>query len=530
MRSNSRGQPLYESSLRRLRQLAAESMPGLLHAGLKGLEKESLRVTPDGHIAQTSHPRALGSALTHPYITTDYSEALLEFITPPLHCIEDAMEYLGDIHTFVYGELGDELLWVTSMPCAVGSDDSIPIADYGSSNVGMMKHVYRRGLGYRYGRAMQTISGVHFNFSLSESLWPLLQAMDDDSRSLQAFKSEAYFRLIRNFQRFGWIVPYLFGASPALCKSFLQGHPHAFDEFDANTAYAPYATSLRMSDIGYKNKNQAGLNISYNSLDAYVAGLRHAIETPEPDYEAIGVEVDGEYRQLNANLLQIENEYYSFVRPKNVARRGEKPTSALRDRGVQYVEIRALDVSAFDPVGVNSAQLRFLEAFLIFCLLEDSPPITPDEQREIDANQREVAVRGRSPGLELVRAGRRIALRDWAQRICDALEPLCAYLDQGMSQAYTESLATQCAAIRDPEATPSARILAEMRERGESFFQFSQRMSAHHAAYFHQRRLDRSRLEEFRRLAQVSLAEQQALEQERAPRFETFLADYFARP
>lgn len=505
-------------------------MPGLLHASLKGLEKESLRVSPDGLIAQTPHPRALGSALTHPYITTDYSEALLEFITPPLHCIEDAMEYLGDIHTFVYGELGDERLWVTSMPCAVGGDESIPIAEYGSSNIGMMKHVYRRGLGYRYGRAMQTISGVHFNFSLSESLWPLLQTIEGDTREVQAFKSEAYFRLIRNFQRFGWIIPYLFGASPALCKSFLQGNPHGFDEFDPNTAYSPYATSLRMSDIGYKNKNQAGMNISYNSLDEYVAGLRHAIETPEPEYEAIGVEVDGEYRQLNANLLQIENEYYSFVRPKNIARRGEKPTSALRDRGVQYVEIRALDVSAFDPVGVNSGQLRFLEAFLIFCVLEDSPPITAAEQKEIDANQREVAVRGRAPGLQLVRGGENIGLREWGERICDALEPLCAYLDQGMSQAYTESLAAQRATIRDPDSTPSARILAEMREHGESFFHFSQRMSEHHAGYFRQRRLKRARLEEFRRLAEVSLAEQRSLEAKPEPDFDTYLATYFASP
>jgi len=287
-----------------------------LRGGGKGLEKESLRVSDAGRLAQTPHPRSLGSALTHPHITTDYSEALLEFVTPPLADVRETLGFLADIHAYVYRHLEDEMLWATSMPCILEGDASIPIAEYGRSNVGMMKHVYRRGLGWRYGRSMQAISGVHFNYSFPTELWPVLQELEHDRRPLRAFTDDWYFRALRNFQRLGWLVPYLFGASPALCKSFLGGRDLGFAEFDAHTFYAPHATSLRLSDIGYKNKNQARIGVTYDGLDDYVATLSHAITTPVPEYERIGVKVDGEWRQLNANILQIENEFYGTIRPK----------------------------------------------------------------------------------------------------------------------------------------------------------------------------------------------------------------------
>jgi glutamate--cysteine ligase len=205
-------------------------------------------------------------------------------------------------------------------------------------------------------------------------------------------------------------VLYLFGNSPAICESFLVGRKvEGLQELTPGTLYAPHATSLRMSDLGYRNKNQAGVSVSVNSLDHYVRDLNHAITTPHPDYEQIGVKVDGEYRQLNANWLQIENEYYSFIRPKRVARTGERPTRALQRAGVQYVEMRSLDVSAFDPVGVNQIKLRFLEAFAAFCVLRASPAIEPGEQAELDGNHALVARRGREPGLALRRDGRDIS-------------------------------------------------------------------------------------------------------------------------
>src|SRR5690606_28083112 len=171
-----------------------------------------------------------------------------------------------------------------------------------------------------------------------------------------------------------WVILYLFGNSPALCASFMQGREHSLSELTPGTLYEPYATSLRMSDLGYRNKSQAGLYISVNSLEEYVRDLAAAVSTPHPEYQKIGVQVGGEYRQLNANVLQIENEYYSYIRPKRTTRTGEKPTSALRRAGVEYVEFRALDVSAYDPVGVNQNKLRFLEAFAALCILKPSDP------------------------------------------------------------------------------------------------------------------------------------------------------------
>src|SRR4030095_16262400 len=176
-----------------------------------------------------------------------------------------------------------------------------------------------------------------------------------------------------------------------------------------------------MSDLGARNRTRAALSVSVNSLDEYVRDLTRAISTPHVPYEKLGVEVNGEWRQLNANILQIENEYYSFIRPKRVARSGEKPTKALRRAGVEYVEVRALDVSAFDPVGVNQNKLRFLEVFLALCLMKDSPPIDTAEQDILDANHVTVARRGREPGLLLERDGRKVPMLGWARELIDSM-------------------------------------------------------------------------------------------------------------
>ena len=160
-----------------MRELVA-SDPSLLTQIGRGIERECLRVTAEGTLAQTPHPRALGSALTHPSITTDYSEALLEFITPVSRDIDETLDILARIHGFVYRQLGDELLWSSSMPCIVSGDAGIPVARYGQSNVGRMKTVYRYGLGHRYGRLMQAIAGVHYNFSMPEAYWARAHAID----------------------------------------------------------------------------------------------------------------------------------------------------------------------------------------------------------------------------------------------------------------------------------------------------------------------------------------------------------------
>ncbi len=515
---------------RRLEAVVRAGGADILCGGRKGIEKESLRVDAAGNIAQTDHPAALGSALTHPWITTDYSEALIELITPPFSDVAETMAFLEDLHSFVYHRLDGEILWATSMPCAVDSDESIPIARYGSSNVGMMKHVYRRGLDYRYGRRMQAISGVHFNYSLPEAFWPVFMEEEEAAGELQDFISDAYFALIRNFHRHGWLIPLLFGTSPAVCRSFLPGAGHRFQEFDPYTFYLPYATSLRMSDIGYMNKNQAALNVSYDSLEGYVDTLTRAIETPYPEYEAIGVLVDGEYRQLNANVLQIENEYYSFIRPKRTTDSGEKPTVALRRRGVEYVEVRAIDVSPFDPDGVNQEQLRFIEAFLVYCLLTDSPGIDAAERESISYNELTVALRGRERGLRLRTRTGWLGLDSWVEAVFDDMAPICQVLDNCHGeQPYTRALAAQRAALADRSRLPAARVLQAMRDSGLPFAKFAAAMSARHAGHFATRPLAPEREQEFERVAAESLAGQAAIEAEETESFAEYLAGYFAQ-
>lgn len=527
---------MYRIAEQRLSRLVNQGGEHPLAQSLIGLEKESLRVSPEGGLAQTAHPAALGSPLTHPYITTDYSEALAEFVTPPCADIPTALDFLRDTQQFVYGVLeaaGDhELLWATSMPCVVAGETSIPIAQYGNSNAGIMKTVYRRGLGLRYGRVMQVIAGVHFNYSFPDAFWPLYQELEQQSGDRQTFISAQYFGLIRNLQRFGWLVPYLFGASPAVCKSFLGGKATHLDSFNDNTYYQEFATSLRMGDIGYQNNQEAesGIKANYDSVESYIDSLRCAMETPCPGYEKLGVKQNRHYQQLSANILQIENEYYSTIRPKQITDVFEKPIHALGRRGVQYVELRSIDVNAYDPLGINDRQLRFLEAFLVFCLLHDSPVINPQERKDIDHNELAAAHRGRDPHLMLHRQGKRLPLKEWASEIIDAMAGVCALLDAGDERApYTESLTAQAEKVRDPDCTPSARMLAEMRRAGEGFFHYALRMSQQHQRYFHELPKAQQVKARFTELTEQSWARQRELEAASTEPFASYLQRYFAQ-
>ena len=505
----------------------------LAGGGTVGLEREALRVSPNGGISQSAHPSVLGAALSHPHITTDFSEALIEFITPPFANAHDSLAFLRDVQQFAYMKLDDELLWAASMPCVLSGEKSIPIATYGTSNLGLMKTVYRRGLAYRYGRTMQAIAGIHFNYSFPDEFWSIYQQIEGATQTLPDFMSDNYFALIRNLLRYGWLVPYLFGASPAVCKSFVCDKATRMEEFDSCTYYEPYATSLRMGDIGYQNKREyeTGINVCYDNLDAYVASLRGAIATPCPKYAKIGVKNNGEYLQLNANMLQIENEYYSTVRPKQVLIDNEKPSTALKDRGVRYIELRSPDVNIFDPLGISEEQIRFLEILMLFCLFHDSPFVSADERRDIDRNMLATAHYGRDPALKLWRQGNELLLKDWALEIFELMQGVCESLDgSDRSRPFSQALESQKALVLDPEKTPSARILAEMRENGEGFFQFTKRMSLQHQRYFRTLPVAGERYRQFEQMAEESLARQRDIEAGDTMSFDDYLNAYLAKP
>ncbi len=521
-----------ESLHQRLAQLASPSILPLLRQLRRGIEKESLRIDSAGRLAQTPHATVLGSALTHPSITTDYSEALLEFITPVASDIDITLSQLDAIHRFVYAVLPEENLWTASMPCVLGTDADIPVAQYGSSNSGRMKTIYRIGLGYRYGRKMQTIAGIHYNFSLPETLWPQLFDMAPGPE-LQARVTDAYFGLIRNFRRYAWLLIYLFGASPALCKSFLDGpvaknQGHRLQEFDDYTLYQPHGTSLRMGDLGYQSNAQEKLNVCYNRLDTYIQTLKSGILEAYPDYQRIGVEVDGEYRQLSAGLLQIENEFYSPIRPKRVAQRGETALTALAHRGVEYIEVRCLDVNPFLPIGVDAETLRFIDAFLLFCLFEESPYCDDSGRRELIGNNKIVVNAGREPGVMLQRGGAPVALKQWAEELLHRIEMTALLLDRAHEHGgHTESVARQRAKIADAELTPSARVVRELRDGRTSYAQLALQYSQLHALYFRGTPLSPSTLAEFVATAERSLQAQVDIEVGDELPFPAYLQRYF---
>ena len=512
----------------RLAWLSDEDNASLLRRGLRGLEKESLRVDPSGYLADTRHPTSLGSALTHPYLTTDYSEALPELVTPPYPSNWETLQFLCDLHVFAAKYLGEELLWAQSMPCRIPSGDKVPIAVYGSSNLGRMRSVYRRGLGFRYGRAMQTISGVHFNYSAPLEFWKAFYDTERSALSLQDFISHRYMGAVRNYRRLTWLLIYLFGASPAFCKSFPTPRSSYLRELDADTWFAPFGTSLRMSDIGYRNRSQSELQISMNSLDDYLSGLVAAVSTPNPRYEAIGVRAEGDYRQLNANTLQIEAEYYSPIRPKPPADYLHRPTVALREKGVKYLEVRTLDLNMMDPLGVNQLQLRFVEALLLYCLLDDSPPVDSAEQAEIDERDLLVAREGRRPGFALPRGGRTVGLAHWAGEVLTGIREIAALLDED-DDGYVDSVEAQLAAVEEPELTPSAQILRHLQTEGASFFELALETSRQQHRYFSALRLPAEKEAWLEELARESLERQARLEAESGQPFADYLRDYFAR-
>lgn len=502
----------------------------LLCEGPRGLERESLRVNPDGRIAQTGHPIGLGSALTNPHVTTDYAEALTELVTPTFHNNAALLQYLLDLHQFVYSQIGDELLWATSMPCALRGDADVPIARYGPSHQGRLKSIYRHGLLIRYGGLMQAISGVHFNYSLPDAFWPLCAQVYQSHDEGRDFVSARYFDMLRNYRRHGWIVSYLFGVSPALCRSFMKGRPvHELETLGTDTFIGTYATSLRMSDIGYRNRGQSEVAVSVNHIDEYLRDLRKAVSTPHPPFEQLGVKVDGEYRQLSGNLLQIENEYYSYVRPKRAPRAGERTTHALARAGVEYVEVRALDNSAFDPAGVNLRKLYFLEAFVQLLMLKSSPPIDATEEESIDRNHLIVARHGRDPKLTLVRDGRNVPMLGWARELLDSMTGICELLDAGHAERpYTATLRDQQAKLEDVELTPSSRLLRELRTHGESFAALALRYSIEHRRYIDALPANAARRREFELEAEESLQAQRSIEQSQQGTFDEYLARYLA--
>lgn len=520
---------LFSERLKVLAQTTVSStLPDIKH----GIERETLRINKDGSLAQTPHPSELGSALTHEFITTDFSESLLEFITPPESDPRKTLQQLKDVHKNVISHMGEEMLWPLSMPCFIDSDEQIPIANYGTSNIGKMKSLYRTGLKNRYGSAMQAISGVHFNFSYSDAFW---QAWLEETEGKKATKhniSDAYFALIRNYRRFCWLIPYLFGASPALCSSFIKGKKTnlPFKTLGKGTLYLPYATSLRMSDLGYTNSEQSDLSICYNKVDSYINSVRKAIKTPSEKYKAFEGKKDGLYQQLNSNVLQIENELYSPIRPKQPTKPLEKPTDALSDRGVKYIEVRALDVNPFSSVGIEEEQFYFLDVFLTYCLVAPSAKMTDAQYQETENNLSAVVVNGRDPELLLNNEFEPISIPAWSNSFFEQMREIAVVLDKANStDLYSAAVESQWQKIVDPGKTPSAVILSTLLSENKDNGYLGIELAEKYKAELRSSEFSIFNESQFVELAETSRKLQLEKEQADVLSFDEFLIDYFKK-
>jgi glutamate--cysteine ligase len=521
-----------ESFVQSRRDSLSGSGGNILSRICRGVEKEGLRVNREtGMLAQSPHPKALGSALTHPGITTDYSESLLEFITPVASDISTTLGQLDELHRFTATALDNEIVWGASMPCIVAGESHIPIAHYGSSNVGQMKRVYRNGLSVRYGRMMQAIAGIHYNFSMPEEFWLAAWENAGKPTTLQDFQTQGYLDLIRNFFDRAWLLVYLLGASPAVCASFLSGNKnHHLLPIDAaaSSLYLPTATSLRMGDVGYTSNAQAGLQVCYNDLNNYIATLRSAIVTPHPPYADFKLTADGEQAQLNDSLLQIENEFYSPIRPKRVTKSGEAPVVALERGGIEYIEVRCIDINPFMPLGIDGNTIRLIDTFLVNALITDSPLCDEEGQRRNQENLKRVVNQGRDPDLMLSTAVGETSMRNLATRLLDDMSDTAQALDRAAGgDDYARAIADANVKLFNPETTPSGRILQEMQDQNMPFWRLALNYSQSWQENFLSRPLDDIVRAELETAASVSITQQHALENNHQQGFEDYLQNFY---
>ena len=483
----------------------------------RGIEKESLRVSKDNTISSADHPSSLGSALTNKFITTDFSEALLELITPTHSSIENVLNNLDEICKFVV-EKTSETIWPSSIPCKIENEDSIRLADYGTSNSGLLKTLYRSGLSYRYGSMMQTVSGIHYNFSFSDAFFESLKGEED----LQSFKNKAYLSQIRNFRRNAWMILYLFGSSPVVPKTFITDRENFLEDLNGEDLFLEYATCLRMSELGYMSKAQDNLYIAYNNIDEYLKDLKNALTKEHKRYGEVGVIKDGKRIQINTSIIQIENEYYSSIRPKRVTPPGERPINVLRDEGIDYVEIRALDNNSFLPCGIDEDTSYFLEAYLIGCFFGEDKKSTQDEIKELLVNWENVVKKGRDPNLKLLRNNKKISLKKAGMEVIDSLRSIFEQMPDEMSPYVNKvfkSLDKQEKKIMDSSLTPSGKILYELKNN-KTWEELNLELFNNHSKVLRDKNLDLGYLNEE---AKNSLDKFKKLEEIDEMRFDEYL-------
>ena len=492
-------------------------------SGKIGIEKESLRVS-NSTISEFPHHENLGSALCNQYITTDFSESQLELITPPLANGNEVIEFLDSIHHFVTNNIHDEILWPFSFPPLIKSEELIHIANYGSSNQALFKTTYREGLSLRYGKLMQTISGVHYNYSLSSSIWDSLSRIEKKSQ-IKELRNENYLHILRNIFRMNWLLLYFFGASPFLTKNFLNKPKDRFENIDKDTYYLPYATSLRMSNYGYQNLTRSRVNVSINSLQDYINDLKKATESHCKDFEIN--EQKSNLSQISSNILQIEDEYYALARLKSQTVSSDRSIVKLKKSGVDFIELRSLDLNPFSKIGIDIETILFLEIFFIYCLCKSSKPISKKELDGIYSNDQLIAKEGRKSNLYLQDQERTVSMQEWGNQILDEMEPIAELMHKDI-KSNKSIIARFREKIKNPETTLSGILLDRMLSENIGHMDLGLSIAeSNRNGYLEKEMSQNINWDIFKREAKDSLSKQRQLDNKTHKSFEKFLSDYF---
>ena len=405
-------------------------------AGSFGIEWESLRAKGDGNLSLTPHPEVFGDKLTNPVVTTDFSESQIEIITPTFNSIDEAFDNFSLLSDIVNASLPeDEYLWFQSIPCILPYWDQIPIAQY--SEDGQSSQKYREDLAKKYGVKKQMISGVHFNFSFSDELLNKLYAMESSDLTFKEFKNNVYLKVARNYIRHCWLIIYLTGCSIGSHKTFSNDCIHLMDEQDDyGSYYSTKGPSFRNASCGYKNLKE--LYPSYDSVQEFVNDINKFID-------------DGDLSEAKELYTQIR------LKPKNP----QDMLNSLENDGIEYVEIRTLDINPFYKCGLVRHDMKFLHLFLIYMFLKDESDYK-DWQKEAKFNEEATAESAYVESMRLLRDGKEVTLKSWASEIINEMYGMCEVL--GIDEAATLSLMLN--RISNPDLTYGKRLLNLIRENG----------------------------------------------------------------
>ncbi|MBO3399772.1 bifunctional glutamate--cysteine ligase GshA/glutathione synthetase GshB [Clostridium perfringens] len=403
-----------------------------------GLEKENVRVTERGNLALTPHPKAFGDREKNAYIKTDFSESQLEMVTPVCNTLEEVYSFICNLNKVVSLEImkNGEFLWPQSNPPILPREEEIPIAKLSNRE----DELYRENLSYKYGKKKQVISGIHYNFSFKEEFIKLLYKELKVEKDFREFKDDIYLRMARNFQKYHWLLIYLTGASPVFHESYIEEIKEEGEILGEDSYYIKDDTSLRNSSYGYKNKKD--YYVSYNSIGEYASDIKNLVKDKE---------------------IQSIKEYYNPIRLKSLG--SEDMLESLLNKGIDYLEVRLLDLDPLSIQGVSKETLYLVHLFMIYTLLKENKEITYKDQEEFFKNHDMVALKGRNEEAVIHENGVPVLLKDKGREILSEMDEIVEILFSN-NEEFKNVIKRALEKINNPHDIISEKLIKDIKEEG----------------------------------------------------------------